>query len=264
MKTPERDPDWPEDVVALYQHDMQEIWDPSLVPHIWTMYHDELRRYRQAAALQGDELRILDVGCAQATLALLLAEDGHHVTAMDIRQQFLDYAKSRYETGDITFVAANALEYDTDDRYDLIFANQVLEHLVYPVEFLSKLTGWLVAGGRIIATTPNAGYIRSSLPTFRELGDPAKYEDRQFTADGDGHFFAYALHEFRDVFLAAGLDHVQVRRYASPWITGHLKFRFLHGVLPRAWLRMLDRMALGIPGIGPLISYQLWGEGCAP
>src|SRR5207342_664659 len=102
MIPPVYNPAWPDDVKALYRHDMQEIWDRRLTPQIWNQYHNQLDYY---LGIAGDEpLSVLDVGCAQGTLALLLAERGHHVTAVDIRPQFLDYAKSRHTHGDIRFL----------------------------------------------------------------------------------------------------------------------------------------------------------------
>ena len=79
-----------------------------------------------------EPLEILDVGCAQGTLALLLAERGHRVTAVDLRADFLQYAQSRHTHGDVRFLQANALEEDIPGQYDLVFANQLIEHLVYP------------------------------------------------------------------------------------------------------------------------------------
>src|SRR6185295_13416343 len=131
MKRPIFDPAWPADVQALYRHDVQEIWDPSIAPQIWNQYHNQLDLYCSLADGRG-QLDILDVGCAQATLALLLAERGHRVCAMDIRQQFLDYAASRHEHGVIRFVCGNAIDAAPGGAFDLIFANQLVEHLVYP------------------------------------------------------------------------------------------------------------------------------------
>jgi len=35
------DPAWSE-VKALYRHDIQEIWDPTINRHIWNQYHNQL------------------------------------------------------------------------------------------------------------------------------------------------------------------------------------------------------------------------------
>ena len=259
MIPPIYNPDWPEDVQALYRHDMQEMWDPRISPHIWIMYHDELQRYLHAAGMAPKT--VLDVGCAQGTLALRLAEEGHDVCAMDIRPQFLEYARSRYECGNIEFIAANSMDHTWDRRFDLIFANQILEHLVHPGRFVRKLASWLEPGGRLICTTPNARYVMSHLPTFTALGDPTDYESRQFTADGNGHFFAYTRGELLTVFTGAGLGRVRVYPYDTPWITGHMKMRFLQGAFPHVALRWLDRATLSLPGAAAWFGFQLWTEG---
>lgn len=262
MKRPVYDPSWPELVKALYAHDMQEMWDALIAPHVFNMYHAELDRYLQLAGRA--PLRILDVGCAQGTLALLLAEAGHRVVAVDLRPEFLEYARARHEKGDVQFVQGNALDLDLPRPFDLVFANQVLEHLVYPVELIRGLARLLAPGGRLIATTPNGLYLKSKLPLFRELGDPAQYANRQFFPDGDGHFFAYSRAELREIFAEAGLVQIRVVPYASPWITGHMKFRYLHGKLPVGLLSLLDRAQLSLPGLRWRLGYQLLGQGSKP
>ncbi len=261
MKPPVYNPAWPDDVKAVHEHDRREIWERRIAPHIWIMYHDALGRYLQAA---GPRPRvILDVGCAQGTLALLLAEKGHRVFAMDIRPQFLAYARSRYEYGDIRFVTANAMEHDWDRRFDLIFANQILEHLVYPVPFLRRLASWLSPGGRIVCTTPNGDYVKSALPSFSELGEPDHHAHRQFSADGDGHFFAYSSSELKRIMKEAALQDVRISFFDTPWTTGHMKARYVQRLLPDAVLRFLDRRSLVISPVARRLGYQLWAEGRA-
>jgi 2-polyprenyl-3-methyl-5-hydroxy-6-metoxy-1,4-benzoquinol methylase len=259
MKHPEYDPGWSDLVKAVYAHDMQEMWDSSILPHIFNCYHAELKRYLCIAGKK--PLRILDVGCAQGTLALLLAEAGHHVTAVDLRQELLDYAVTRYETGNIDFLQGNAMELGLSDSFDLIFSNQILEHLVYPVQMVSGLSKLLAPGGRFVATTPNGSYFKSKLTSFRGLGDVAQYENRQFFPDGDAHFFAYLAEELRQIVSEAGLVQIDVTPYSTPWITGHVKVRFLHGRVPVAGLSLLDRISLGLPGVHWLLAYQLMVSG---
>ena len=153
MIPPVYKPDWSAEVQALYKHDVQEIWDSSIAPHIWNNYHNQLEIYLGIAGLS--PLQILDVGCAQGTLALMLAERGHHVLAVDLRPEFLEYAQARYTNGDIRFMVANVLEDDILGTYNLIFANQIIEHLVYPDQLLQRLKAKLKPGGRIVITTPN-------------------------------------------------------------------------------------------------------------
>lgn len=256
MKPPVFNPKWPDDVQAVYQHDVQEIWDPTLARHIWNQYHNQLDIYLSLAEGFG-KLDILDIGCAQGTLALLLAERGHSVCALDIRQGFLDYAASRCEKGDVRFVCGNAMEVDFAERFDLIFANQIVEHLVHPFEFTTRVAQWLRPGGRLVVTTPNADYVKSGLPTFSELGDLAQYEDRQFTADGDGHFFAYRATELREVFEKSGLKQVKTCYFETPFVSGHLKVRYLHPLLPVRILKFFDHLILSTPLVGKRAAHQM-------
>ncbi|HET9232993.1 MAG TPA: class I SAM-dependent methyltransferase, partial [Candidatus Eisenbacteria bacterium] len=229
-------------------------------PQIWNQYHNQIDLYLGLAE-QGPRLDILDVGCAQGTLALLLAERGHRVCAMDIRKPFLDYAASRHEHGDVRWVCGNALDTDPGGPFDLIFANQILEHLVVPVAFVGRLAQWLRPGGLLVATTPNGDYVKSGLPSFHDLGDVTQHEHRQFTADGDGHFFAYRPKELHEIFVAAGMEGVHVGYFETPWISGHMKVRFLHGLLPSSVLRRLDQLLLATPGLGHWFAHQLIATG---
>jgi 2-polyprenyl-3-methyl-5-hydroxy-6-metoxy-1,4-benzoquinol methylase len=256
MKHPVFDPEWPDDVQAVYRHDIQEIWDPAIARHIWNQYHNQVDIYLNLAEGRG-ALEILDIGCAQGTLALLLAERGHRVWALDIRQRFLEYAASRHEAGDVQFICGNAMEVELVDRFDLIFANQIVEHLVYPLELTRRMVGWLKPGGRLVVTTPNADYVKSGLPSFSELGDPAEYADRQFTADGDGHFFAYHAWELKEVFEKAGLKQISVRYFETPFISGHLKVRYLHSVAPVRILKVLDALTLRLPFFEKRAAHQM-------
>jgi 2-polyprenyl-3-methyl-5-hydroxy-6-metoxy-1,4-benzoquinol methylase len=256
MKPPVFDPEWPEDVRAVYQHDIEEIWNPKLARHIWNQYHNQLEQYLSLVEGKG-RLEILDVGCAQGTLALLLAERGHEVWAMDIRQQFLDYAASRYEKGDVHFTCGNAMEVNLDKRFDLIFANQIVEHLVYPLEFTQRLSSFLKPGGQLVMTTPNGEYIKNSLPSYSELGEVEQYADRQFTADGDGHFFAYRRAELKRIFEEAGLQEVTTSCFETPFISGHMKVRYAHSLLPQRLLSQLDRFTLWIPKLGVRLAHQM-------
>ena len=256
MKPPAFNPAWPDDVLALYGHDMREIWDRTIAPQIWNQYHNQLDIYLGLCEGRG-QLGVLDVGCAQGTLALLLAERGHKVCAMDIRQQFLDYAAARHETGDIRFLCGNAMDADPGERFDVAFANQIIEHLVYPLKLVERLASWLKPGGRLVVTTPNGEYFRNSLPRFSEIGDPAAHEHAQFSADADGHFFAYSAQELTGVFRDAGLKDIAVEYFETPWISGHVKIRYLHGWMPVAVLRALDRLSLRLPVVGSHLAHQL-------
>lgn len=248
MKQPRFDAAWPEDVIEIWRNDMREMWDPSIERQVFHQYHNQLDLYLGLVERYGVRqpgMKILDVGCAQGTLALLLAERGHSVTAVDIRQSFLDYAKTRYERGDVRFLAANVFDRPDLGLFDLVFGNQIIEHLVYPVEFLRTLASYARPGGALVVSTPNYHYFRSNLPSFTELGDPKQHEHRQFSAGGGDHFFAYTEDELRAAATEAGLEVLEMLYFETPAISGHALVRYLHW-LPVKLLRAADRAALRI------------------
>jgi 2-polyprenyl-3-methyl-5-hydroxy-6-metoxy-1,4-benzoquinol methylase len=255
MKAPVFNAAWPDEVQALYHHDMREIWDKRIAPHIWNLYHDQLDLYLTHAGQT--PLDVLDVGCAQGTLALLLAENGHRVTAVDIRPQFLDYALSRYSNGEVRFIASNILSDAIPGRYDLIFANQIIEHLVHPVQFLVRLGSLLKPGGRVVVSTPNCAYVKNNLPSFQALGNPLEWEHKQFTADGDGHFFAFQAKELQQAFADAGFASLRTLFFETPFISGHMKMRYLHRVAPALVLRIFDRIVRNLPLVKNKFAHQL-------
>jgi 2-polyprenyl-3-methyl-5-hydroxy-6-metoxy-1,4-benzoquinol methylase len=241
---------------------MQEMWDRALAPHVWNQYHNQLAYYFAEAG--GKPLDILDVGCAQGTLALLLAERGHRVTAVDLRSDFLNYAESRYTHGEVRFLQANALSDDLPGRYDLVFCNQLIEHLVYPGELLSRLHRMLRSYGKLVVTTPNWDYLRNTLPSFSELGDPRQWEHLQFTADGDGHFYAYRAEELAAIFRQAEFADTRIRFFESPMISGHMKVRHFHRLAPVGLLNILDRAVVATPWVRRKLSHQLMVTGRTP
>ncbi len=260
MKPPIVDVTWSDEVRRVYEHDLREMWDASVAPHIYEQYHYLLDFY---FSLVSDDmpLDVLDVGCAQATLALLLAERGHRVTALDIRPEFLEYASSRHTHGDIRFIAGNPFVEDLVTKtFDLVFANQIIEHVWDPQQKIARLAEYLRPGGRLVMTTPNGGYVRNSLPTYQEfLGQGALF--RENTADADGHVFAFSLGELVPLVEQSGLTVELAGFLETPLVNGHMKFRHLMPVVPQRIGRFVNSVILGWPGLGRKLAHQMYVVG---
>lgn len=243
MLQPRFDATWPPEIQAIYWNDQREVWDPTLEPQTYRLYQGQLRLCMDLVARLGART-VLDVGCAQGTLALLLAEAGCAVTALDIRPAFLAYARSRYEKGEVRFVEGNVLDRPQLGEFDLVFANQIIEHVVCPVAFIRALAGYVKQAGHLLLTTPNQQYVRCGLPRYGALGDPKRYEERQCSAGGGDHFFAYTSEELCSFVEEAGLSVTERFFFESPWISGHMKVRYAQSWLPDAVLRAADRATL--------------------
>ena len=256
MKQPLIDHALSDEVSKLRDQDFESVWDPERKPHVFRQYQNQLRFY--VGLVKPEMHRIMDIGCASATLSLLLAERGHYVVAVDLREGFLEYARLRYTHGQIQFVQADALSQPLPTGMDLIFANQIIEHTVYPLKMLRNLARSLSNTGRIVVTTPNQKYFRNKLPSFTDLGDVSAFEDKQHTADGDGHFFLFREEELREQIEKAGLEIERVSYFETPIIAGHCKLRHLNKVIKsNQFWEKAESVLLSCVPLLPKICHQI-------
>jgi 2-polyprenyl-6-hydroxyphenyl methylase/3-demethylubiquinone-9 3-methyltransferase len=216
--------------MRVREHDIQELWDFSIAPHVATSYQARLALMQE---LSDSVLRglsdILDVGCAQGTFGLRMAERGHRVVLLDARQGHIDYARSRQETGQVEFRVGYLEDQEgLSNRFDLVVFSEVLEHIRSPAPVLDRLRESLKAGGHLLITTPNSEYAVSRLPSYGGAAQEVIDQTEDNSADGNSHRFLYSLEELSAVVRCAGFRIVKKGFFAALWEAGHLKTRYLH------------------------------------
>ena len=182
----------------------------------------------------GSGRRVLDLGCAQANLAILLAEEGFVVTAVDLNFEFIRYARLKVEEGDICFVAANAVAPPFKPVFDVVVLGELLEHCAHPGRILKTAASLLKPEGKgvIVITTPHGGFLGNRLPTYSRIKNRAVLEKNQFKPDADGHLFLLTVPELLDLAREVGLSVEDARRYGTPLVTGHLKLNWAVARIP--------------------------------
>lgn len=95
--------------------------------------------------------RVLDVGCGDGTLALVMAKAGAKVTAFDLSPGMVEIARRRAELhvpdAEIEFHAAAFEEVDLPDgAFDLVVGKFILHH-VDLAEAAGRVRRWLAPGG---------------------------------------------------------------------------------------------------------------------
>ncbi len=123
--------------------------------------------------------KVLDVGCVEHSLENMnvlrlwvhefLREHCEHVTGIDLLAD--DIAVLREAGYDM--VCANAESFCLDQKYDVIFAGELIEHLSNPGSFLERCKDHLKSDGVLILTTPNAFSLHHLLAVlYRWTNDP--------------------------------------------------------------------------------------------
>lgn len=143
---------------------------------------------------------MLEVGCGRGGFALRLA-DRYRYAAVEPDDASASIARSRFERfggeGDVR--VGDVAVRGPDERFDLVCAFEVVEHVSDDLSFLRDCAARLRPGGTLLLTTP-AG------------------ESRFGAADEMvGHFRRYDPARMVALLRDAGLEPVEVARYGAPF-----------------------------------------------
>lgn len=128
---------------------------------------------------------ILDVGCSQGLVSIMLAREGKDVIGIDVLKEAIDYAKDKLENEEdstkrhLQFINENFIDYDFDKKFDVIIMGEVLEHISDAGRFINRAVSLLENHGKLIVTVPfgvndyfdhKHTYYLSSLIKFTNFG----------------------------------------------------------------------------------------------
>jgi 2-polyprenyl-3-methyl-5-hydroxy-6-metoxy-1,4-benzoquinol methylase len=110
----------------------------------------------------GRRTRVLDVGCAYGGFLVAFAERGARVTGIDVDARYVRLAalnlRERGLDAQLVHGDAGAEHRAFRGRFDLVIANDVLEHVREPAAFLRNLRAWLAPDGVAYLEIPNGAW----------------------------------------------------------------------------------------------------------
>ena len=127
----------------------------------WGPVGDVLRRRIDWMAAEARGPRVLDVGCSEGILEVLLARRGVDVTGVEVNDEALDFARELLgKEPDKVRARARLIHGDFIESrpvtglFDTIVLGEILEHLHDPAALLNRSLEYLRPGGRVVITTP--------------------------------------------------------------------------------------------------------------
>ena len=131
---------------------------PSLLPEARVVENKVLSIFLDwLSSLEAKKLNILELGCGVGNYSRFLAGIGHRVTSIDIDYDSLAFLKKNDESKNCLVLCADVMTpvLRGGQRYDIIIASEVLEHLNDPEVVLETMSRLLRDAGLIFITIPN-------------------------------------------------------------------------------------------------------------
>jgi trans-aconitate methyltransferase len=118
---------------------------------------------------------ILDLGCGTGHLTSRIAASGARVVGIDSSPEMIEEARKNYP--ELTFVVADAREFDLKEPFDAVFSNAVLHWVKEAGRVLECVWKALKPGGRFVAELGGRGNVRKLVEAFNhsleKIGVPA-------------------------------------------------------------------------------------------
>lgn len=117
--------------------------------------YDQLKKY-----FPTNTNTILEVGAGSGTLIKLMKQDYPEVLGIEPSKNFCDFAKRNYG---VVIKNISYEELDTTQKFDVIVALDVIEHVVSPDDFVKKIASLLKHKGVLIIGTPNRNSVTAKI-----------------------------------------------------------------------------------------------------
>lgn len=122
--------------------------------------HAVLNRQLTRLCRPPGELRILEIACGVGGITLPMVSLGASVRAIDIDETDVGQLKreaKRCGYDNLVVTVEDALLFDEPDRYDVVVASEVFEHVPDSDRLVGVIEQHIEPGGMLVVTTPN-GY----------------------------------------------------------------------------------------------------------
>ena len=169
---------------------------------------DERRELLLADVIAGQ--RVLDLGCGDGRFSAALVGAGVSVVGVDAAAEALRRAREHAPEAEFVQVDEGAPLPFADASFDLVWCGETLEHVVDVALLLGEVRRVLVAGGMLLATTPN--HARLVVAYEALAGGPL---ERRLDPRSD-HLRFFTARTLRDLLSGAGFDQVSVIAVDGP------------------------------------------------
>ena len=158
---------------------------------------------------------VLDLGCGDGRFSAQLRDLGAAPIAVDVSQEAVRRAREQHPWLDVRQVAEGGPLPLEDQSVDVVWAGEVLEHVLDPVGLMSEVRRVLRFGGRLLVTTPYHGRVATALLSLRGHAFDEHFDPR---AD---HLRFFTRRTLEQLIRDAGFDQVEIEATGGPPLLRH-------------------------------------------
>ena len=166
-----------DDVVQRYSRmigfDRAEIDNPDQYDHVVLHYLDRLRTINEIVTREFPErssTKIGEFGCAQGNIAMLLAEQGYRLWAVDRGKDWIEYARLKDTEQRVTWLAGDLRDVPLAmESLDAVILGEVITLTDRPELMIERAARFLRVGGLMIVSIPNGDRVSMNLPRWSDV-----------------------------------------------------------------------------------------------
>ncbi|MBF8250052.1 MAG: Methyltranfer dom protein [Candidatus Levybacteria bacterium] len=98
---------------------------------------------------------VLEVGSGSGYGCYRLSKVAKNILGVDNSEIAIKKSREKYKANNLEYICSKIENYTNEDKFDVILALQVLEHVKQPRIFLKKITSLMKKNGLLLITTPN-------------------------------------------------------------------------------------------------------------
>jgi len=121
-------------------------------------------RVRKVLRLIGSGKRVLDIGCSDGIIGSLLMRQNNEVYGIELSH--ISALKAKRSGLEVFRADSNKLLPFLDSYFDVVFAGEIIEHIVDVDKFLEEIKRVLKRNGFLVLTTPNLASLGRRLLLF--------------------------------------------------------------------------------------------------
>ena len=171
--------------IDLADEEWKQLYNFSYFTRM-TGWHQEQRlidiesRFEKLKNFYGNNVNnFLDLGCGEGFGLILANQKGWNSYGIDIADNRIEEAKNK----NINFICGNIFNAKlSDDYFDSVYLDSVLEHLIDPVSYLKELNRVMKKGGTLYIGVPNEDSLFNEVKKFfyRLTGNPVSEKIKPF------------------------------------------------------------------------------------